>query len=81
MPENLVQIENAGERDRFIDRAIDSFLDARTGDSGMTRHIGVTAYVGSELSQNNRRGLSTDEREAVAGACADKMRIRFGGST
>jgi len=74
MSKNTVPIENANERDRFIDKAIEEFLETPT-----MRNASVTASVSGELSRNNRRGLSTDERRAVEGAAADKLRKRFGG--
>jgi hypothetical protein len=80
MPENTVPTENVSEREAFIRRAIDSFHNTRTESPAVMRNVSVTAYVSSELSQNNRRGLSQDERGAVEGAAADKLRQRFGGS-
>jgi hypothetical protein len=76
----IAEPENAADRDRFIDKAIEAFLDARTQDSARMRHIECTAYVGSELSQAGRRGLGEQERTAVEAAAADKLRRRFGGA-
>lgn len=80
MSENVPQVESAADRDRFISRAVDEFLNTRTGDSAMTRNVSVTAYVSAELSMNNRRPLSTDERASAEAAMGDKLRRRFGGS-
>lgn len=80
MPENTVPTENILEREAFIRRAIDSFHNTRMESPDKMRHVSVTAFVSSELSQNNRRTLSADERGAVAGAADDKLRQRFGGS-
>ena len=80
MPENTVPTENVSEREAFIRRAIDSSHDTRTGSPEVMRNVTVTAYVGSELSQAGRRGLSQDEHLAVQGAADDRLRKRFGGS-
>jgi hypothetical protein len=80
MAKNTPVIETAADRDRFIDSAVTDFLNARTGAAGPLRNVTATAFVSSELSQNNRRPLSTEECAAVDGAAADKLRRRFGGS-
>ena len=79
MPENLVPVEDAADRSRFISRTIDLYLDTRTGSPEVMRNIGVAGYVGAELSQDNRRELSGEERAAVEAASASKLKARFGG--
>ena len=76
----IIELEDAADRAAFIAKAIDSYHDTRTQSPEVMRHIGATAYVGSELSQADRRGLTGEERGAVEGAAADKLRRRFGGS-
>ncbi len=76
----IPETESAAERDRFIAKAIDGYLGARTQDSSVMRHIECVAYVNSELSQAGRRGLSDEERSAAEAAAGDKLRRRFGGA-
>jgi len=80
MAKNTPVLETAAARDRFIDGAVTDFLNTRTGAAGPLRNVSVTAFVSSELSQNNRRTLSVEECAAVEGAAADKLRKRFGGA-
>jgi len=79
MPQNTVPAEDVGDRDRFIRAAIDSFHETRLSDAKVMRNISVTAYVGSELSQANRRPLTENEKDAVRAAADGKLARRFGG--